>query len=100
MSIATVIMISSRIKDSSDGLSSSTYSDEGVEWVSLAIIIMISSVLEDSSDGFVAVSVPVIEEITYKTLHSKKNRCFTKPPKNVLRFVKNLKNEFSDLRNL
>ncbi len=36
--------------------------------MSQATVIMISSLLEDSSDGFVAVSVPVIEEITYKTL--------------------------------
>jgi len=35
-----------------------------------------------------------------KEIHSKKNRFFTEPPKNVLWDVQNLKNEFSDLRNL
>ncbi len=36
--------------------------------MSIATVIMISSRLKDSSDGFVAVSVPVIEEIICKTL--------------------------------
>jgi hypothetical protein len=41
---------------------------EGGVGVSLATVIMILSRLRDSSDGFDAVSVQMIEEITYKVI--------------------------------